>query len=122
MTITVFLDWPSHDLSPNARLHWRRKAPLVKQARWAAKVATLEQAGGAKLPPGAPLSVSLLFCRPLKGKRWDSDNVVAALKSAGDGVADALGFDDRQIVERHDAWGEPCDGGRVELRLDVVAR
>ncbi len=64
MTITVILPWPAAGLSPNSRAYWRGKAAMVKQARMDAGFMAMEQAPGAKLPKDAPLSMSLLFCRP----------------------------------------------------------
>lgn len=121
MTITVILPWPASQLSPNGRSHWRNKAAAVKQARMDAGFLALEAARGSKLPPGAPLEVSWLFCRPTMRKH-DLDNLIGRCKAYQDGLADALGFNDAQVRKVSGAWGEVCPGGKVELRLDVLPR
>lgn len=118
MTIRVFLSWPDAALSPNGRDKWAKIA-AVKAARYEARIQTLAQAPGAKLPDKAPLSVSWLFCPP-DGRHYDIDNMAARAKAYLDGVADALHFNDQRICQTHNYRGQPHPGGRVEMRLDVV--
>lgn len=117
--ITVLLPWPNKILSPNDRSDRRSKANYVRAARAEGKIETLAQAPQAQLPSKARLSITLTFCPPI-GYPYDLDNLIGRMKSPTDGVADALQFNDRQIVERHEYWGEPYPGGRVELRLEVL--
>ena len=119
--ITLLLPWPDRKLSPNSHGHWRTRAAAVKQARMDAGFLTLAQAPGAKLPAGAPLALTLVFCRPTNRKQ-DLDNLIASCKALQDGVADALGFNDSSIKSIAGSWGEQFPGGRVEMRLEVMAR
>jgi crossover junction endodeoxyribonuclease RusA len=89
--LTVTFVWPFQELSQNARKHWAVVAKAKKQYRalcgWAAKEA------GAKKITADCLRVHLEFYPPDRRKR-DEDNMVAAMKSGLDGLADALGVDD----------------------------
>lgn len=92
-TVENFVDlpWPPRELSPNARKHWSVVAKYKKQYRqlcWA----MLKQS---KVKP-ANLVVSLTFYRPSK-RHMDLDNCLAMMKSGLDGVADALGVNDRHF-------------------------
>jgi crossover junction endodeoxyribonuclease RusA len=51
----------------------------------------------------------------------DRDNCVAALKSYLDGIADALGVDDRLFNTPSIAFGEPIRGGLLTLTVTTEA-
>ena len=95
MNDCVFLPWPPKELSPNSALHWAKKAKKKKeyrQACWALTLeAKLEATGDQKIP------MEITFYPPDKRHR-DADNMVAAIKSGLDGVADALKVNDRQFL------------------------
>lgn len=106
------LGWPDKGLSPNARLHWSRKSRLVKSARTAAWGALLEKFGASPhLPAGARISLEMMFCPPDRRRR-DLDNIIASMKAANDGIADALGIDDSKFISTY-RMGEPVKGGAV---------
>ena len=110
--LIITLAWPDSLLSPNRVANWRKKATARKVARARAAIATRAGVGmlGA-MPPDTSLEVSLTFCPPDKRKR-DMDNVLSSLKSAIDGVADALAVNDCCFVYRM-AWGDVVPGGCV---------
>lgn len=92
----VELPWPPSAHNPNSRKHWavkRRAAEKYRQECWAL---TYQAAKGRKIPDVEPGSIDLYidFYPPDRGRR-DDDNLVAAFKSGRDGLADALGCDDR---------------------------
>lgn len=113
--LTVTLPWPDKDLSPNARIHWRRKSRLVKMARQAAWGAVLEARRQANAIRGERLHLTWVFCPPDRRRR-DADNIIASLKAANDGIADALGFDDSRFVSAYQ-FGEPVKGGAVVVTV-----
>jgi len=92
---TVVFPWPPKELSPNASIHWAKKAKYKKSYRqmcWAlALEAKLECDKLGKVP------MTITFYPPDKRHR-DADNMVAAIKSGLDGLADALGINDRQFL------------------------
>lgn len=93
--MTITLPIPHADLWPNSRKHWRVKAQKVKHYRMHAKIKTVDAFGGVK--PSRPFSgYHLAFYYPDARKR-DDDNASAAMKSARDGIADALGVDDNTL-------------------------
>lgn len=108
--LCVTLPWPHKDLSPNARVHWRRKAPRVKVARNAALALAFE-AGARKMTVSAAPRISIEFCPPDRRRR-DADNCMASLKASLDGIADALGVDDSRFISTY-SMGAPVRGGAV---------
>lgn len=90
----VILPWPPRALSPNARTHWRAKAPIAKAYKQACWALTLE--AGVAVPDSPKLALWLDFVPPDKRHR-DDDNIIAAFKSGRDGVALALGIDDKRF-------------------------
>ena len=96
MSKVVVLPWPSKELSPNATLHWAKKSKKKKEYRTACWALALE----AKLeaPQGEErFPIEITFYPPDKRHR-DADNMVAAIKSGLDGVADALKVNDRRFL------------------------
>ena len=88
---TYVLPWPPKDLSPNQRLHWSKVAK-AKAAYRAACGWTAKEQGAQKIDAGS-LNVHLVFFPPDRRHR-DRDNMLAAMKSGLDGLADVLGVDD----------------------------
>ena len=105
--ITVRLPWPPKELSPNARVHWARKAGVSQKYRQDARVLTLCE----KKRHIEATCLHLTFCPPDKRRR-DLDNMLASIKPGIDGIADALGVDDQHFSLRLER-GEPTKGGEV---------
>ena len=119
-SIIVSLPWPPKATSPNARAHWaavhRARSRYRADARILAIAAGARDAGKAP-PPHAALHVTLRVYPPDRRRR-DLDNIVASLKSALDGIADALGVDDsrfRLSIEMSD----PVAGGRIDVEVET---
>lgn len=113
--IELKLHWPHSALSPNARLHWRRKAFAVKNARKIAWATTLEQKPAPA--PDGPLNLELIFCPP-DARRYDRDNLVARMKPALDGISDALKIDDVRFSTLTVKFGEILRPfGAVHIRI-----
>lgn len=91
--LTVMLPWPPKALSPNERKHWRALAKA--KAAYRAACATQAMAQGAKRISAERLAVHLEFVPPDRRRR-DMDNMIAAMKSGLDGLADVLGVDDNR--------------------------
>lgn len=101
----VVLPWPSRNLSPNARGHWAKKARAAEMYRYTCKLRTQEvinrerwdvQALRDLVAAGGDVHVFIDFYPPNRRAR-DDDNLIAAFKSGRDGLADALGIDDRHF-------------------------
>ena len=90
----VTLPWPPKELSPNVRCHWRAahaKANVYKQACFVLTIAER-----IKIDWSGPIHVAITFYPPDRRYR-DDDNMIASLKYGRDGVAQALGVDDKRF-------------------------
>lgn len=107
------LSWPPSALHSNARVHWAAKARAAKAYRretWAAA----KQAGVATFPNAR---IEFTF-HPPDRRRRDAQNMPGAMKSAIDGIAEAMGCDDhgfRPVFP--DALAEPVKGGAVLVHI-----
>lgn len=117
----ISLPWPDRRLSPNARCHWAVKANVKAKARRDAAYATYEA-----MPHGAremrdayagahEIPVKVYFYPP-DARHRDDDNMIGMLKSARDGIADALAVNDRRF-RVHYFFQAPEKPGRVEVML-----
>jgi crossover junction endodeoxyribonuclease RusA len=117
----ITLPWPDKGLSPNARLHWAPKAKLKAEARTIAGWTTIELLRGQSVaatiaitsPDKIPMTIT--FYPPDKRLR-DDDNMVGSFKSYRDGIADALGVDDRRF-KPHYYFEDAEKPGRIEVRF-----
>tara|TARA_R110000850_G_scaffold264606_1_gene393766 strand:+ start:14752 stop:15159 length:408 start_codon:yes stop_codon:yes gene_type:complete len=103
--LEIFLPWPQRALSPNSRGHWAKKAKAAEMYRYHCKLTALQaiRDGNWDVQPlrdlvnaGGEIHVFIDFYPPNRRAR-DDDNIVASFKSGRDGVADALGIDDRHF-------------------------
>ena len=116
--ITLSLPWPHKDLSPNARVHWRPRAKVIKAARTEAYALmfagmTLRERG--RLYLREKLRVSFTF-HPKDKRRRDVDNLISSTKAHRDGIADALGIDDSNFILTAEI-GEPRKPACVEVTI-----
>ena len=122
----VTLPWPPKGLSPNARLHWAAKAKQAKAYRMACFALCIEAGLKAPEPKNEVLEILGLkagvgrlhlwidFYPPDRRHR-DDDNMIAAFKSGRDGIADALGIDDKRFVCH--PYVQDQVGGYVKVRI-----
>jgi crossover junction endodeoxyribonuclease RusA len=112
----LVLPWPSKDLSPNARIHWSRKARAAKISRWEAAMLA-RQAGWTNAGlPGGRLHLWIDFYPPTK-RLPDDDNMLSRCKAYRDGIADALLIDDKRFVSHPYVKDEVRKGGEVRIRI-----
>jgi crossover junction endodeoxyribonuclease RusA len=90
---------PPRALSPNARIHWAPKAKAAAKFRSAARLATfaaMSQAERSRVATATTIGYRIrVSWEPRRVGLRDEDNVLASCKAAIDGIADALGIDDR---------------------------
>ena len=103
----VLLPWPPKELSPNARVHWAKKAKAAKSYRNGAVWVTPRD------EPGRNVTITF---NPPDNRRRDLDNMLASIKSGLDGIAAAIGVDDSQwsLTIRK---GEIVKGGLVTVEV-----
>lgn len=116
------LPWPHKNLSPNARVHWRRRAELVAKAREDAYWRALEVPAVERKPlsDAQALKLTLIFFNPTGRVRTDQDNSLAACKSLLDGIFLAIKTDDSRIRETTICIGDAVPGGCVRIKLEAM--
>jgi len=113
----LVLPWPSRDLHPNARVHWARKAKATKSARQDAHFAALHCGWmDLRFPEEVRLHLWIDFYPPDRRRR-DDDGLLASMKAARDGIADALNVDDRRFVSHPWIKDEVRKPGQVRIRV-----
>lgn len=108
----VSLPWPPSELSPNSRIYWARRAKFAKNYKtlcWA-----MSKQAGMCVDWDGQVHVWLTFVPPDRRHR-DHDNMIASAKYALDGVALALGINDRRFV-LHSVVADEV-GGMVRVAL-----
>lgn len=120
----ITLPWMDKRLSPNARLHWRAKVGPKQAAKIAAGWLAHDAAKGFHGALGAlrandePIPMTITFYPPDKRHR-DDDNMIASFKAARDGIADALGLNDRRF-RPHYYFEDAEKPGRVVVCFPAV--
>lgn len=116
--VTVSLPLPDRCLSPNARTHWAIRSKAAKRQHAVAFFETVEvlEMPGVTFQPSETIGVR---CRWFfrDRRRRDADNLLASMKHAFDGIAEALGVDDRTFVHWPAEIGYDRDRPRVEVSL-----
>ena len=114
----IILPWPDKSLSPNARVHWSVKAAHVKSARaWGHQAAL---AAGYSKETFAEYAgrIHVWIDYYAKTRNYpDTDNCLSASKAYLDGIADALGINDKRFVPHPFVKDETVKGGMVKIRL-----
>ena len=103
----IVLPYPLPALWPNKRQHWSAKASATRTYRQWAKLA----ANTAKPGP-----VHLICCPKPFGPAPDMDNFIAACKALQDGLADAMGVNDRELRFTYE-MGSRCKDGAVIVEI-----
>lgn len=114
--LELTLPWPSKDLSPNARVHWSVRGRAAKKARQQAGLAAIAAGWQAKSLPAGRIHLQVDFYPPTR-RLPDDDNMLARFKPARDGIADALGIDDRRFVSHPFVCDEVRKGGQVVVTI-----
>lgn len=113
--LRIVLPLPSPHLSPNARVHWGVKSRAVKAYRslaaWHASQLWTEQQ-----PPMAEADIVATF-RFRDRRRRDRDNLLAMLKAAFDGLADAGIVEDDSSFRHEVRIDEPTDDPHVAIEV-----
>lgn len=115
----VTLPWPSSKLTPHAKGNWYSKSEATKGARWMARITAMK--AGVHLPtPDCSIYVELYP----SAYRGDVHNMPGRLKAYIDGIADAMGCDDRRFkIHWPVEWAGKRNPGAVVFRIvpNVVA-
>lgn len=107
-SLTLQLDWPSADLSPNGRVHHMALYRAKKKAKNAACGMTKAAMGPLGIVHGSwvgPITVQYVF-HPAMDRDRDDDNFASRMKAARDGMALALGVNDSGFTQLPPVFGE----------------
>lgn len=108
----IVLPFPPASLSGHAGGHWRSKStPTAKHREWA-RLATL--AAGVTAPSTGDIALYIRFIPP--DRRSDRSNFPNRLKAGIDGIAQALGVNDRRFLPSYE-FSDPEPPCRVEVRV-----
>lgn len=107
------LPWPAKILWPNGRGHWSAKSRATKNHRTWAFVATKA------CDIRGPFSRWSVIFHPKTRHQIDDDNARASLKAYQDGIAQALGVDDRTFPAPTILFGEPIKGGLLSITIEA---
>ena len=120
--VRLTLPLPAAALSPNARVHWARKARIVKHHResaWLLAVKQMREAG-IRAPFWERAEAEVTFYWPTRHKR-DRDNASSRLKSFWDGIADAgVLADDAGLVHLPVRMEYDAENPRVEVIIRAL--
>ena len=114
--VTLTLPLPSRTLSPNGRpRHWAVRSRAVRSYRELAHLLALRHR------PAVPWTVAKVTCRFFYAtrRRRDRDNLLASMKPAFDGLADArLIADDAGLIHQPAEIVIDPDDPRVEITVE----
>lgn len=114
----ITLPFPDKSLSPNSRAHWAVKASHVKEARRYALMMARAAGYDSNMFKGYDGRIHVWIDYYAKTKNYpDHDNCLSASKAYLDGIADALGINDKRFVPHPFVKDETVKGGRVDIRL-----
>ena len=121
----VRLPWPSAKLGANKRGHWKGDWAATRKARNDARMMTAQAlvAAGHRLTygqlaePAKAYTLKWTIVQPKDRRRHlDDDNAESRLKAYRDGLAEALGIDDRHITATR-TFAEPSGNGEIIATL-----
>jgi crossover junction endodeoxyribonuclease RusA len=110
--IRIETGWPHPMLWPNARPHFMSKHMKTQAAKqeayWSTKTIAPRgfKAGDGRLK----LTIE---AHPAVERGRDDDNLISACKAARDGIADALGINDKQFDLQPVVWADKHKTGRL---------
>ena len=120
--IVISLPWPPVELNPNKRLHWSKKSRVAKSYRAICRAIT-QQAARKRyytFSDDGKIALTIIF-RPPDNRARDDDNMLSAFKSGRDGVADALGVNDKRFATRFDVL-DSVSGGSVTISVQELGQ
>ena len=107
-TETITLPLPASELSPNARCHWAKKAPITKAHR---------NAGYLNAVCCGHIESYMLYFFWKDRRRHDKDNATACCKAYLDGISDAIEQDDSEWDFNGVRFAVDKENPRLEVRV-----
>jgi len=111
--VSFELPWPPASLSGHSDKHFWRMRPIIAKHREWARLATME--AKPVVPATGDIGIGITFYPP--DRRGDRTNYPNRVKAYFDGIADALGVNDRRFLPRYH-FAEPVENARVVIVID----
>jgi crossover junction endodeoxyribonuclease RusA len=115
--VAITLPWPDKLLWPRSRPHWAVKARVTSVAK--ALAFYTAKANKPTLYGSSELVVKVVGNAPSK-RSYDGDNLQAACKAYFDGIAAAIGIDDKHWRFDGVTKGDPVKGGQVVIIIAPI--
>lgn len=112
--LMIELPFPDKILWPNGRGHHMAKHRAFQKHKMWAFGAAMAELRGAKADGPVSWSVTV---HPKTRHPVDDDNARASLKAYQDGIAQALGIDDKHFKAPALSFGEPIKGGLFRVTI-----
>lgn len=112
----IVLPFPTKILWPNGRGHWAAKAKAFKEHKEWAYFGLLASSVYVAAGNKGRINWSVTI-HPKTAHAIDDDNARASLKAYQDGLALALGVDDKQFNAPTLTFREPIKGGLVKIEI-----
>jgi crossover junction endodeoxyribonuclease RusA len=113
----IELPYPHKALWPNGRSHWAIKARETKKHRqWAALGA---RACNPPVVGNGPIQIKIICHPKSRGPAPDRDSIISSVKAYLDGIADAMGVNDRNF-DAPTVEISPNRTGRCVIRVGVA--
>lgn len=110
---TITLPWPAKELHSNFRGNRFAKSRATKEARNTAWAISMESPRVECMP-----NARLLFEYYPPHRRYDAQNIPHSLKAYIDGIADAMGCDDRGFeVDYPSVWAGSGKPGKIVVHI-----
>lgn len=115
----IELGWPAKELSPNTPVHYmklnRFKNAAKTEAGWATKFAIQNDRDWE--PAAETVSVNLIAHPPKHWNTGDRDNFAARCKAHLDGIANALGINDKHFGSPTVTWADKTEHGKLIVSI-----
>lgn len=119
MTVTIDMQWIESDLLPNNAdgINWRVLSRVKSREKRYGQLVAREVCAIGELDPIQDHALHIIYYPP-RNPGPDSDNLLKALKHRLDGIAEALGINDRRFNPILITRGPVTSGGRVTVIID----
>lgn len=114
--LAIVLPWPPASLSGHAKGSWRSKSRPTAEYRQLARMIARPIVRDWLAPQDGDIPVTIIFHAP--NNRGDRTNYPNRLKPYFDGLADALGVNDRRFLPNY-VFGENRSGGEVIIEIGL---
>ena len=118
-TLRIVVNIPGKACQTNVRSHWAAKAKAIAKSRADAADGTQRSLGAYAPPKWVGVRVHVAWYART-ARVMDEANIVAAIKGVQDGIADALGIDDRFFESPTVSQHKDADRPRVEITLSEI--